>query len=178
MGRLKYKYIAIDFDGTIVDEMDYPFWGRLKPNAREVIKFLKDKGAQIAIWTCRGGEDARKVKEWLKVIGVHFDYFNEPFPDLEKNFSGISSPKIYADVYIDDRSIHCDSINWLDIMKKCYIDDENFKVGDKLKVTHYCGFEIGKTVEITHQYKNFFIIDNVAQMDKEECKLWFKKVSD
>lgn len=175
---LKYKYIAIDFDGTIVDEAPYPKWGKIKPFAKEVMKGIKERGGQISIWTCRGGFQGERVKEFLIENNIPFDYFNKPFPELEEQFSDVlPSPKIWADIYIDDKSIHCNEINWVEIGRKLFIND-SWKVGDKLKVKHYCGFEIGRILPITDELGDDFIIDGVASMDKTYCTLWFEKVSD
>lgn len=100
--------IAIDFDGTIV-EHEFPKIGPLKEGAKEAINQLYDEGHKIIIWTCRTTQndypDAEPtifhVEKFLREKGVKFHTINN-------NISGISfqpSPKVYANVYIDDRNL-------------------------------------------------------------------------
>ena len=91
--------IAIDFDGTIV-ENKFPGIGKPKPNAKKVINFLHDGiGARIIIWTVRTAKnDIWTMRQYLDSSGIKYDAINDgrfvPF---------LNSPKIYADIYIDDR---------------------------------------------------------------------------
>ena len=103
--------ISIDFDGTIVNH-EYPFIGKIKENAKKVINNLCDKGHTIIIWTCRyEKEDLINMKNFLGLNEIRYHYINE-------NAKGINFkpyPKIYADIYIDDRNIFCEKINWFDV---------------------------------------------------------------
>jgi len=95
------KTVAIDLDGTLAT---YDGWqgedhfGRLRPNAKEVLQALQEKGYQIIIWTTRG--DKKKVAGWLDSHGLPYDFINEN-PDQPEG----SSQKVIADLYIDDRAI-------------------------------------------------------------------------
>lgn len=93
--------IAIDFDGTIVDH-EYPAIGKQKEGVVNAIRDFKARGHKIIIWTCRYlPEDLKEMKEYLYRNGIPFDKVNE-------NIEGIGfnpHPKIYADIYIDDRNI-------------------------------------------------------------------------
>jgi hypothetical protein len=117
---LKFKYIAIDFDDTIATD-GYPEIGELKLFADVVIRKIKEHGGQIAIWTCREGEDEIKVKKFLEEHNIPWDVFNEPFPDIVEQFNG-SGRKIFADVYIDDKGIHTvgKGIHWTDIHNRLF----------------------------------------------------------
>jgi predicted mannosyl-3-phosphoglycerate phosphatase (HAD superfamily) len=96
--------ICIDFDGTIVDHK-YPEIGSLKKGAREVINELFQMH-EIVIFTCRSNsnsskDDLHKAKKFLEMNGILFDKINE-------NASAVTFgcwPKLYADIYIDDRSL-------------------------------------------------------------------------
>lgn len=114
MDRLKYKYIAIDFDGTIVDIKEHPNWGEIKDNAIRVINKIKNHDGKIVIWTCRSGSDIPKVKKFLEDNNIPFDKFNENFDESIEEFKD-NSRKVHADIYIDDKSIHCKNIDWLEI---------------------------------------------------------------
>ncbi len=102
---------AIDFDGTIV-EHKYPKIGDIKEFAKETIQALYDKGHKIIIWTCRSSEeDIIPVINFLKTNNIPYNKINE-------NIDGIGfypKPKIYADIYIDDRNIFVQSIVWREI---------------------------------------------------------------
>lgn len=90
---------AIDFDGTIV-EHEYPRIGEERLDALFTMKNLQDAGHQIVIWTCRCGEDLASVVNWFKLVGFEPDGYNAN-PD---GLPGFGIPKIYADVYLDDRN--------------------------------------------------------------------------
>lgn len=106
-------YIAIDFDGTIVEDK-YPGIGNLLPHAKEVINVLHSQGHKILIWSCRQGEDEMRAKHFLIRNGIHFDYFNENHHDLKNKYHN-DCRKLGADLYIDDKNIFSEGINWLSI---------------------------------------------------------------
>ena len=95
--------IAIDFDGTIVADQ-YPEIGQLKPNAKEVISKLKQEGHYIIIWTCRTSHRMHQVHDFLLEQQIPFDRINKSNPDNVAKY-GLDTRKVYADVYIDDKSI-------------------------------------------------------------------------
>lgn len=118
--KLKYKRVAIDFDGTISQLKSHPEFGPPLMFAPDVIREIKAHGGEIAIWTCRCDEDESKVKSFLEQHNIPFDYFNEPFPSYLEEFSG-NPRKICADIYIDDKSIHSEGIiDWLEINSKLF----------------------------------------------------------
>lgn len=98
------KTAAFDLDGTVCQYQegmaeDNEF-GPPIPGIVEEMKKLKAAGWKIIIWTCRG-KSQRMIKH-LKKHGV-------PFDEINTNSSGPhDSPKIYADVYVDDRAISFD----------------------------------------------------------------------
>lgn len=104
--RLKYKYIAIDFDGTIADEEMFPTIGAPILNAIWVIQKIKEYGGKICIWTCRSNADLSHAMEFLSHHEVPFDYLNQDFPEIAGKYHGFTR-KVCADVYIDNKDIHC-----------------------------------------------------------------------
>lgn len=128
------KYIiAIDFDGTIVDHK-YPEIGTLKPFAKETIQELCLEGHQIIIWTCR------YIQKDVKAM---VDFLNEnkiPYHAINKNSFYLKGfwpkPKIYADIYIDDRNIFCEKIDWTEItgyfVSKGILYTDKFLVNEKI----------------------------------------------
>lgn len=109
-------YIALDFDGTIVDS-DYPTIVRLKDNAKDVITRLHQEGHRILINTCRGGIEQEEAKQFLLANDVPFDTINENHPELIRKY-GNDSRKLGADIYVDDKGLFCESIDWLDIERR------------------------------------------------------------
>lgn len=99
--------IAVDFDGTIVEHR-FPEIGEPIDNAFEALMTFKEEGHQLILWTCRNDDDpalnGRKVLteavEFCRARGLEFDAVNANVPGLGFN----PSPKVYADVYIDDRA--------------------------------------------------------------------------
>ncbi len=102
-------YIAVDFDGTLSLNGNFPFTGT--PNIRLMNK-LKNLHAQgnvvIIIWTCRA-EDGHllMVEQFLHDHG--FDIYKYINNNPEVPF--VCSRKIFADIYIDDRAIHVDDLD-------------------------------------------------------------------
>ena len=94
----KAAVYAIDFDGTIVTH-EYPNIGKPIKDAFRVLKQLKRDGNKLILWTCRDGKELHEAVEFCKSMGLEFDAVNTNIPGI-----GIDpKPKIYADLYIDDR---------------------------------------------------------------------------
>lgn len=91
--------IAIDFDGTIV-EQKYPRVGREIPFATSTLKMLQEKGHQLILWTYRSGKELNDAVEFCNSKGLGFYAINKNYP--EEIFEGNISRKIKADMYIDD----------------------------------------------------------------------------
>lgn len=107
-----HKYSKGYADGSIYDD---PFKG-----AKEVINYLKNHAYEIVIFTTRASkqnademgnesylEQIKKIGEWLKKHDIYFDK--------------ITSEKLAADFYIDDKAIHIPDGDWkvvLNIIKK------------------------------------------------------------
>src|SRR5690606_2585198 len=94
--------IAIDFDGTIVED-EYPSIGRPIIFAFETLKKLQDEGHRLILWTYRKGRSLEDAVKFCEKNGIHFYAVNKSFP--EEEFDSSYSRKIHADVFIDDRNI-------------------------------------------------------------------------
>ena len=95
--------VAIDFDGTLVEQAVYPqIKYKLKPNAETVILRLSKMGINFKLNTAR--------TTWYRLPAIWF---------IKKNKLPIETflfnQKVVADVYIDDRNLFCKEINWLKI---------------------------------------------------------------
>ena len=107
-----YPIFCLDFDGTIVDEYQYPDCGPVKENSVEVINRQYENGAYIIIWTCRQKPEAIKIaKTVLKEAGIKYHKFNENNPDLLLRYN-CDSRKLGCDLYFDDKSM-CGDVTWL-----------------------------------------------------------------
>jgi hydroxymethylpyrimidine pyrophosphatase-like HAD family hydrolase len=94
--------LAIDFDGTIVED-GYPKIGKPRMFAFETLKRLQDDGHRLILWTYRSGSRLTEAVEFCKKNDIEFYAVNDSFP--EEQFDNTKSRKIYADLYIDDRNI-------------------------------------------------------------------------
>ncbi len=94
--------IAIDFDGTIVED-DYPNIGKPRIFAFETLKKLQEDGNRLILWTYRSGLRLEESVEFCTNNGIQFYAVNKSFP--EEQFDYTKSRKIHADLFIDDRNI-------------------------------------------------------------------------
>ncbi len=94
--------IAVDFDGTIVED-GYPGIGEPRIFAFETLKRLQQDGHRLILWTYRCNNRLEEAVEFCKENGIEFYAVNKSFP--EEEFNGDVSRKIMADLFIDDRNI-------------------------------------------------------------------------
>lgn len=94
--------IAVDFDGTIVEDA-YPAIGKPKLFAFETLKKLQEKGHRLILWTYRNGKHLEEAVAFCSRNGITFYAVNKSFP--EEEFDEKYSRKINADIFIDDRNI-------------------------------------------------------------------------
>jgi hypothetical protein len=95
--------IAIDFDGTIV-ENKYPHIGEEMMFAFSTLKALKKKGHQLLLWTFRHGPELQQAVEFCKQNGVEFDGVNQSYHGEVFNPVNMSR-KLDVDCFIDDRNV-------------------------------------------------------------------------
>jgi hypothetical protein len=105
--------IALDFDGTCV-ENNYPEVGKTLPGCIDLLKELVARGDQLILWTNRSEHCLIKAIDWFNDNGIQLSAVNH---NIGWALQNIFSPKIYADVYIDDRALGAQfdnnhNINW------------------------------------------------------------------
>lgn len=113
--------IAVDFDGTIVEDA-YPGIGKPQIFAFETLKRLQKDGHRLILWTYRSGSRLQEAVDFCKDNGIVFYAVNCSFPN--EVLDDDRSRKINADVFIDDRNIG-GFIGWGEVYQK--LADPNFK---------------------------------------------------
>ncbi|MDB9780562.1 hydrolase [Flavobacteriaceae bacterium] len=98
----KHLIIAIDFDGTIVEDA-YPNIGKPMIFAFETMKKLQSEGHRLILWTYRTEKKLQEAVDFCKQQGLEFYAINKSYP--EEEFDGKISRKINATFFVDDRNI-------------------------------------------------------------------------
>jgi hypothetical protein len=122
--------IAIDFDGTCVTH-EYPEVGK-EIGATEVLRELVAKGHNLILFTMRsdfnGYDDDGQQIPSNKCLTDAVNWFRErniPLHGIQKNpsqLSWTSSPKAYAELYIDDSALGCPLIYERKISDRPFVD--------------------------------------------------------
>jgi len=113
------KVIAIDFDGTIADDSNFPIIGNMLPNAKEVITELS-KTYKIVINSCRTSKmfnDHPKRNTMVKDMIKWLDDNKIPYDRINMGDEG----KVVATLHIDNRALRFNG-DWkqtLEDIKKC-----------------------------------------------------------
>lgn len=105
--------IAVDFDGTIVEDA-YPKIGKEKIFAFDTLKKLQSQGYRLILWTYRCGKKLDEAVAFCKDNGLEFYAVNKNFP--EEIYDKKYSRKIHADLFIDDRNVG-GFLGWTEIYK-------------------------------------------------------------
>lgn len=92
---------AIDFDGTCVTH-EYPEVGR-DIGAVPVLKDIIKEGGKLVTNTMRSGDKLVDALKWFEANEIELSGIQEA-PGQE---DWTSSPKVYANVYIDDAALGC-----------------------------------------------------------------------
>ena len=108
--------IAVDFDGTCVTH-DYPRVGK-DIGAVPVLKALVQKGHKLILWTMRSGPGLTSAVEWFKANEIPL-YGIQTNPGQQ---SWTSSPKAYAQLYIDDAALGCYLKEDKDLSDRPFVD--------------------------------------------------------
>lgn len=92
------KVLAIDADGTMLGYTGCSDFGAPAEGIVDELNKLIRHGWKISVWTCRNADEG--IREHLTRHAVPFHWINEnPFGPKD------CSPKIYADVYLDDKAL-------------------------------------------------------------------------
>jgi hydroxymethylpyrimidine pyrophosphatase-like HAD family hydrolase len=96
------KTIAVDFDGTIVEDR-YPSIGKPMTFAFETLQLLKKDGHRLILWTYREGKELQDAVEFCLNNGIEFYAVNKNY--AEEIFNEKTPRKLNVDIFIDDRNI-------------------------------------------------------------------------
>ena len=108
------KIIAVDFDGTIVEDA-YPKIGEPKLFAFQTLTELQKKGYRLILWTVRQGRTLDEAVDFCKKNGLKFYAVNKNYP--EEVLDERTNRKVNADIFIDDRNFGTE-INWGEIYQE------------------------------------------------------------
>lgn len=94
--------IAVDFDGTLVKDR-FPDIGEANTAMFKAVRRAQAEGYKIILWTCRNGEALKEAVQYCANRGLHFDAINENIDEVKYLYGG-DTRKVYADLYLDDKS--------------------------------------------------------------------------
>lgn len=100
MEKRKILTIAVDFDGTCVSHR-YPDIGVDSPLAVKCLSLIQEAGHKIILHTMRSGEELADAIKWFETKGIKLYAVNVNPAQAQWT----TSPKIYADIYIEDAAV-------------------------------------------------------------------------
>jgi len=112
------KILAIDFDGTLCEDSNFPEIGFPKMKTINWVKKQQSLGHKTILNTCRESDLLKEAVNWCTLHGLIFDSINENIPELK--YHPMGHRKVIADIYLDDKSMKVNEIEDLD-------DASNFK---------------------------------------------------
>jgi hypothetical protein len=95
--------IAVDFDGVLVEDK-FPEIGEPDTLVFKALKMLQQRGHKLVLWTSRVGDRLTEAVNLCSSLGLEFDAINDGEPGNVNQY-GTNPRKVYADIYVDDRSI-------------------------------------------------------------------------
>ena len=101
------KIIAVDFDGTLFEQMEEKDWPNPGAPRQAVIDYVLEQqrqGARLILWTNRTGKPLGIAVQKCHEYGIDFDAINANLPEMIEKYDN-DCRKVFADEYIDDRAI-------------------------------------------------------------------------
>lgn len=130
------KIVAVDFDGTLVTD-EWPKIGKPNEPLIEFLKYIRDnQGVKLILWTSRNyslkyGDLLEEAVNFCSyTLGLEFDAINENLREVQI-LTGEDTRKIYADIYLDDKSISAFQapIYWVDKLGIEWMDVIDWRTG-------------------------------------------------
>lgn len=151
---MKYKFVAVDFDGTLCTDA-FPEIGKPNPLCIAYVKRLAAEGSKIILHTCRENGTRKLLDEavaFCKAQGIPLFAVNENPENTHPVRFGLSPEdgrKVYADLYIDDKAMNPATLQYDGAFKREKRDKPPIPPGgaeaDKrwaeiMKLAQECGF--------------------------------------
>jgi len=155
---LKGVFIGLDFDGTVVTH-EYPNMGKEVPHCIETLKRITDAGGKLILITMRSGKSLAEAVAYLNDRDVPLYGINSN----PQQYLYSKSPKIYANIYIDDAALGCPlmnsalsdhaHVNWLEVEKYFFP-----KIGEKPVLSVLMNTPVYDEVPVyqPNKFMNFF----------------------
>lgn len=93
--------IAVDFDGTCISHTDRTFLFEVEIGAAPVLRELAAAGHSVILFTMRHDETLARAVRWFADNGIELLGINRHPTQSQWT----TSPKAFADLYIDDRAL-------------------------------------------------------------------------
>lgn len=94
--------VAVDFDGILCQDK-FPEIGEPNYGVVSFVRRLQDSGIETILWTSRVDDRLAEAIVWCEDRGLHFTSINDNTPNNKEQY-GTNPRKVYADIYMDDRS--------------------------------------------------------------------------
>jgi hypothetical protein len=116
MSKQKFKIIAVDYDGTCTTHA-YPEIGK-DIGSIPVLKELVANGHNLILFTMRSGKQLAEAEKWFADNEIEL-WASQRNP-TQDNWT--TSPKCYAQYYIDDAAVGCPLIEDANISDRPFVD--------------------------------------------------------
>ena len=128
-GTEKYiqeNILAVDFDGTCVYPRDVHASNFAEidvPHAVRVLRRFVKHGWKIVLWTCRNQEFISEAEQWfadrnILLMSINVNNIESMHPNYRDYFDREgSSPKVFANIYVDDRNIAFCNLPYVDWLR-------------------------------------------------------------
>lgn len=95
--------IAVDFDDTLVETTEYPYFGQTTEMFHKLLRIQKEfPNTQFILYTCRENEELDMAVKFLETNGFRIDAVNT---DVKSSLKWKKpGRKPFAHIYIDDRA--------------------------------------------------------------------------
>lgn len=95
--------IAVDFDDTLVETTEYPYFGQTTEMFHKLLRIQKEfPNTQFILYTCREDKELDMAVKFLEINGFRIDAVNT---DVESTLKWKNpGRKPFAHIYIDDRA--------------------------------------------------------------------------
>lgn len=140
------RIIAVDFDGTLCKNK-WPDIGEPNLELIDILIKCKENGDKLILWTCRKDKALNDAILWCGGHGLFFNAVNENLPEVLEWMGG-DSRKIYADIYLDDKSLSPITFKFAElgrnfgVEEKRPFEDTDAKIAYLAHLVYKIGYEL------------------------------------